>query len=140
MDKAQINALIPELFAPWIQQLDIRIDSLTDTEVVFSLPQNAALVRAGGTGGGVICGQALSAAIDTMSVLTLIHLNNRFRACTTSDLHVRFMRAIADGPVEVTVSALSNGRRMAVTQAACRVPGEHRVCAAGSATFVYLED
>ena len=140
MDKSQITALIPDLFAPWIQQLDVQIDQITTEEVSFILPQNASLVRSGGVGGGVICGQALSAAIDTMSVLTLAHLNDRFRACTTTDLQVRFMRAIPEGPVEVGVSALSNGKRMAVMQGICRVPGSTRICALGTATFIYLAD
>lgn len=140
MDKTQITGLIPDLFAPWVQQLDVQIDQINTNDISFILPRSALLVRSGGVGGGVICGQALSAAIDTISVLTLAHLNDRFRACTTTDLHVRFMRPIPEGPVEINVSALANGKRMAVMQATCRIPGRDRICASGTATFIYLED
>ena len=92
------------------------------------------------SGGGVVCGQALSAAADTLSVLALAHVNGRFRACTTTDLNVRFMRPVPLGPIDIAVSALSNGRRMAVTQTEIRQAGINRLCATATATFVYLEE
>jgi len=138
VNAADLEGLIPELFAPWVRQLDMSVVELGDREARFEIGENADLVRTGGPGGGVICGQALSAAADTLSVLTLAYVNGEFRPCTTSDLQIRFMRPVPLGRIDVRVSALSNGKRMAVTQVECRAAGDTRLCAAGSTTFVYL--
>ena len=68
MQAEELEALIPELFAPWVQQLPIAIVSLDDTSVRFEIAASPELARGGGAGGGVVCGQALSAAADTLSV------------------------------------------------------------------------
>ena len=142
----ELSALIPELFAPWVQSMNLSILAVNNTGASFALPAASALVRGGGKGGGVICGQALAAAADTVSVLALSHLNNRFRACTTTDLNVRFMRALSsEADVYIEVESLSNGRRMAVTEIrfhSMDKTGKHseKVAALASAGFMYLED
>ena len=48
----QANAMMSEIFAPWIQQLAMEPVSVSDTEAVLRLPANEALRHVG----GVICG------------------------------------------------------------------------------------
>jgi len=140
MEQIEIEALHESLFAPWVQSLGLQVIELNDVGASYRLPANADIVRAGGAGGGVICGQALAAAADTLSVLTLAHLNGRFRACTTTDLNTRFLRSIPQADVSIAVRVLSNGRRMATTQAEMRMQGQPKLCAMASAGFIYLED
>lgn len=136
----QVSALQKEVFAPWIQELRIISTSIDEIGCKFSFPGDSNLTRGGGKGGGVVCGQALSAVADTASVLTLSALNGRFRACTTVDLTAHFMRPVAEGDVEVKITALSNGRRMAVTRAEFRAAGSPKLAATVTCAFAYLED
>ena len=137
---AAIAALHDDIFAPWIRALGLRATTVEAGACRFILPESADLTRGGGQGGGVVCGQAVSAAADTASVLTLSALNGRFRACTTVDLTAHFMRPLPEGDVEITIEALSNGRRMAVTRAEFRAAGSPKCAATVTCAFAYLED
>ena len=140
MEKAAVEALLDQIFAPWVQALDLQVSELTETGGQFLLPESQALVRGGGDGPKVVCGQALAAAADTLSVLALSHLNGRFRNCTTVDMTTHFMRPLLLGNVEAHVEAVSNGRRMAVTRVEFRAPGQTKIAATATCAFAYLED
>ena len=133
-------ALLGEVFAPWIQELNITPVEVTATGGRFRLPESARLVRGGGDGPKVVCGQAVAAVADTASVLALSALNGRFRNCTTVDLTTHYMRPLMLGDVDVTIEALSNGRRMAVTRAEFRSAGSDKLAATATCAFAYLED
>ena len=115
MTPAALTTLYTEIFAPWVQALKIAVQEVGET-CQFTFQGGAQMVRGGGEGGGVVCGQAISAAADTCSVLALSHLNGAFRPCTTVDLTAHFLRPVPEGEVTVRVTAASNGRRMAVTR------------------------
>jgi len=136
----EMTALLGEVFAPWIQVLDIRPIALDSTGASFVLPESRDLVRGGGDGPAVVCGQAVAAVADTASVLALAGLNKRFRNCTTVDLTTHFMRPLMLGDVDVRIEALSNGRRMAVTRAEFRAKGSDKLAATATCSFAYLED
>lgn len=132
------QALLGEVFAPWIDALDIKVREIDQSEVHFVLPENPNLSRRGGEGGGVVCGQAIGAAADTCSVVTLSALNGTFRPCTTVDLTVHFMRPLPEGPADISVSALSNGRRMAATRTEFR-GSNGKLAASVTCAFAYLD-
>ena len=137
-DTDQAQALLGEVFAPWIQQLNLRVLAVTQDVLMLVLPGNPDLSRGGGEGGGVVCGQAIGAAADTGSVVALAALNGRFRPCTTVDMTTHFMRPLPEGDVEITITALSNGRRMATTRAEFRAPGG-KLAATATCAFAYLD-
>lgn len=136
----QMHDLLAEVFAPWIQELSIQPLAITATGARFLIPESKNLVRGGGDGPSVVCGQAVAAVADTASVLTLSALNGRFRNCTTVDLTTHFLRPMMLGDVEVTIEALSNGRRMAVTRSEFRSAGSTKLGATATCAFAYLED
>lgn len=136
VDEAQ--AVLGDVFAPWIQVLGLRVVSVGEAGASFVMPGNADLSRRGGPGGGVVCGQAVASAADTASVVTLCALNGDFRPCTTVDLTTHFMRPLPEGDVEIAITALSNGRRMATTRAEFRAPGG-KLAATATCAFAYLD-
>lgn len=140
MSIAEIVALHDDVFAPWIKALRLQPIAVEDGAVTFLMPESADLTRRGGAGGGVVCGQAVSAAGDTTSVLAITALNGRLRACTTVDLTAHFMRPLPQGDVDIRVETLSNGRRMAVARAEFRAAGSPKLAATVTCTFAYLED
>lgn len=135
-----MQTLLAQAFAPWVRDLQLTPTEITDTGALFLLPENPDLVRGGGDGPKVVCGQALAAVADTASVLALCGLNGRFRNCTTVDLTCHFMRPLMLGDVHITITALSNGRRMAVTRAEFRACEGAKLAATATCTFAYLED
>lgn len=132
------QAFLDDVFAPWIQAMGLKVDAVTETGLKMRLPKNPDLTRGGGPGGGVVCGQAIAAAADTGSVVTLSALNGTFRPCTTVDLTTHFMRPLPEGDVEIEITALSNGRRMATTRAEFRAPGG-KITATTTCSFAYLD-
>ena len=129
---------LDDVFAPWIKAMGLKVDAVMETGLKMRLPQNPDLTRGGGPGGGVVCGQAIAAAADTGSVVTLGALNGQFRPCTTVDLTTHFMRPLPEGDVEIEITALSNGRRMATTRAEFRAPGG-KIAATTTCSFAYLD-
>jgi acyl-coenzyme A thioesterase PaaI-like protein len=138
-----VGALYAEVFAPWVQALGLVPTEVSPAGAVFRLPCGPEVARGGGDGPPVLCGQAMAAAADTASVLTLSALNGRFRNCTTVDLTTHFLRPVLTPQAEIRVEALSNGRRMATTRVEVRpldgaAPG--KLAATATCAFAYLED
>lgn len=123
-------------FAPWTKALGIRAVGFDDRGGDFVLPRNPDLVHAG----GVICGQASAAAVDTCAPLTLSVFNGRFRKCTTVDLTTHFIRPLPPGDVEIRVDILQNGKRMAFLSIGMRAAGDTRLAVTATTAFAYLED
>lgn len=135
---AEAQAFLDDVFALWVRALGLRVSEINNGTAHFRLPANPDLVRGGGPGGGVVCGQAISAAADTASVVALGALNGAYRPCTTVDIAAHFMRPLPAGDAELAVSALSNGRRMATTRADFRAPGG-KLAASVTCVFAFLD-
>lgn len=134
----QGEALLAEIFAPWVQALGLRVTAVDETGARFLLPANPALTRGGGEGSGTVCGQAVAAAADSVSVVALAAHNGRFRPCTTIDMTTHYLRPLPEGDVEIAVTLLSNGRRMAATRAEFRSSAA-RLGATATCAFAYLD-
>src|SRR3954464_9274453 len=110
MDVPALQALLDELFAPWVRELELVVRSTTADGVTLALPVDPRHVH----GGGVVCGQTLMAAADTALVLAISHKLGGFRPQTTVQLQTSFLRAVAKDVPEVAVTAtvLKAGRSL----------------------------
>ena len=131
----EMQALLDEAFAAWIQQLNVKPLEVTPQGGRFELPENEDLSREG----GIICGQAIAAVADTVGVLCLSAHNGRFRQVTTVDMTTHFMRPLMKGAVEAEVTILSNGRRMATLRVDFRQSGKDKICAGATCAYAYLD-
>ncbi len=113
LDKQDVAKIIPQVFAPWVQDLSIEVTSIDDNLARFTIPQNDRLVRIG----GIVCGQALSAFADTAMVLALCAKFDGFRPVTTVDQTTSFMKPIRNVGVICDVEILRLGRQMAFLRA-----------------------
>ncbi len=96
-----LQRLLTEVFAPWVQALDLQLRELRDDAVVLALPVAPQFVH----GGGVLCGQTLMAAADTAMVLAVSHRIGGFRPMTTVQLQTSFLRPVPGDTVEVLLVA-----------------------------------
>ena len=125
MAAAALQALLGQMFAPWVQALGLQVQQVQQAEgggaeVLLALPVTAPHVHAG----GVVCGQTLMAAADTAMVLAVSAQLGGFRPMTTVQLQSSFLRPVpGDTPaVQVIARLLKPGRNLMFGEIECRLP------------------
>lgn len=108
-----LNALrdtLRTVVAPWVAELDLRLDEARLGEVVLTLPVAPKHVH----GGGVLCGQSMMAAADTAMILAVCTHLGGFQPMTTVQLQTSFLRPIAGdaGAARVTARVLRRGKNL----------------------------
>lgn len=104
-----LQQALSDLFAPWVQALNLEVERLDGDSVSLRLPQSDQLSRVG----GMLCGQAMMAASDTAMVLALIQHFGAFRPCSTVQLSSTFMKPLSGQDAIVTARVLRVGKAMA---------------------------
>jgi uncharacterized protein (TIGR00369 family) len=106
-----VDDALRDVFAEWVDLLELRLIDVRPGEVVLALPVTARHVHSG----NVMSGQTLMAAADTAMVLAVISKIGSFRPMTTVQLQTTFLRPVAPdaGEARVTATVLRLGRTMA---------------------------
>lgn len=130
----QVQTWLQELFAPWVQALDLRVLEVEPGEVRLLLPFSPSLCRVGGT----ICGQALMAAADTSMVLAIASQLGEFKPMTTVSQNTSFMRAVANGDVHVVARVLKPGRTLSFGEVELSSAADGRLAAHVTTTYAML--
>lgn len=109
--KEMLQLALSTVFAPWVQELDLKVLSAEKGRVDLALPVAPQHVH----GGGVLCGQTLMAAADTAMVLAVMTHLGEFKPMTTVQLQTSFLRPVPGDSGEVTMVArvLKMGRNLA---------------------------
>ena len=100
-DISRLQAALTQVFAPWVQELELRVLEARLGEVVFALPVLPRHVH----GGGVMCGQTMMAAADTAMVIAVMTHLGGFKPMTTVQLQTSFLRPIAGGSPDARLVA-----------------------------------
>jgi uncharacterized protein (TIGR00369 family) len=106
--------ILDDVFAPWIKDLALRIESITDAAEAaepyptarLRMPFSERLCR----DNGVVCGQALMAFADTAMVIAMIAASRGYRPMTTVDQTTHFMRAVVSSDVLADAQVVRLGR------------------------------
>jgi uncharacterized protein (TIGR00369 family) len=107
-----LQEVLESKVAPIVKGIGLKVVAATSQEVTLAMPVVAHVVH----GGGVLCGQAIMAAMDTAMVVALTaHGGGRFRPITTVQLQTTFMRPVpADaGEVRLIARVLRAGKSLA---------------------------
>ncbi len=102
-----VDRMLKELFAPWVQALGLKVQTCADGEAVFVLPFSTSLCREGGS----VCGQALMSAADTAMVFAISAQLGEFRPMTTVSLNSSFLRPVT-GDVLVRARVIKPGKSL----------------------------
>lgn len=105
---ADAQALLGDVFAPWVQDLNLAVETVTPQSAVLRMPFDEKLCRVG----GMICGQALLTGADTAMVIAICSGLGGFKPFTTVDLTVNYMRPIANEDALLTARIMRKGRTM----------------------------
>ena len=106
--KDAAEALLGDIFAPWVQDLNLGVDAMTPQSATLRMPFDEELCRVG----GMICGQALLTGADTAMVIAICSALGGFKPFTTVDLTVNYMRPIANEDAVLKAKIMRQGRSM----------------------------
>jgi len=135
MDPQTLEAAFAPVAADYVKRLGLRVAALRPGEVDVVLPVGAELVH----GGGVVCGQAIMAAVDTAMVLAMIADLGEFRPMTTVQLQTSFLRPVPRDAAEVLLTAriLRRGKSLAFGEISVRT-ADGRLAAQSTTTYALL--
>lgn len=103
------NALLSDVFAPWIQALEIRVEQVDANGARLRLPYRDQLCREG----AIVCGQALLSLADTAMVIAVSAASRGYRAMTTVDVSAQMMRPVQAVDVIADAKVIRLGRTLA---------------------------
>jgi len=135
MDAQTLQAAFADVAADYVKRLDLRVTAVRPGEMDLALPVAAELIH----GGGVLCGQAIMAAVDTAMVLAMIAELGEFRPMTTVQLQTSFLRPVPRETAEVLLTArvLRRGKSLAFGEISVRSP-DGKLAAQATTTYALL--
>ena len=135
MDKQQVlQSALAEYFAPWVQELGLRAESVDAGSATLRLPQSDKLSRVG----GMLCGQAMMAAADTAMVLALINQFGEFRPCTTVQMNSSFLKPLSNQDALVQARVVRAGKSLAFGEIDIRGATDGKSACRASVTYALL--
>ncbi len=135
MDPQTLQAAFAPVAADYVKRLDLRVTAVRPGEVDVAMPVAAELVH----GGGVVCGQAIMAAVDTAMVMAMIADLGEFRPMTTVQLQTSFLRPVPRETAEVLLTArvLRRGKSLAFGEISVCTP-DGKLAAQATTTYALL--
>ena len=126
--------LLSRVTAPWIQDLGIQIDSISELKCKFTLNYNKKLVRAG----NIICGQAIVSAADTAMIVAVISALGKYQEITTVDISCKYLRPLFEQGGSIETEILKLGRRLVVGRITFKDIQSNKLAAEISCTYALL--
>ncbi len=144
-DIEEATRVLAEVFAPWVQDLQLSIERIESTPPPTAPAdwQPGAILRMAFSErlcrhGGIVCGQALMALADTSMVFAILAANRGFRPMTTVDQTTHFMRAVANSDVLADARVVRLGRTMSFGRVTLLSAADNKPAAMVSSAFAML--
>ncbi|MEJ6021261.1 PaaI family thioesterase [Ramlibacter sp. PS4R-6] len=134
MDTNTLQSALAEYFAPWVQELGMKVDGFDAGSVTLRIPQSDRLSRVG----GMLCGQAMMAAADTGMVLALINQFGEFRPCTTVQMNTSFLKPLSKQDALVQARVVRAGKTIAFGEIDIRGADDGKSVCRASVTYALL--
>jgi acyl-coenzyme A thioesterase PaaI-like protein len=134
MDRDLLQSALAEYFAPWVQDLALKVELFDADSVTLRLPFNPKLTRVG----GMLCGQAMMAAADTAMALALVNHFGAFRPCTTVQMATSFLKPLSNQDALVQARLLRVGKALAFGEIDVRGADDGKSVSRASTTYALL--
>ncbi len=129
-----LEAALRDWFAPWVQELGLRVERFGHGEATLRLPFSERLARIG----GMVCGQALMSAADTAMVLAIVtQLGNR-QPMTTVQLNTSFLKPLSGKDALVTARVIRAGKNLVFGEIDIVAAGDGKSVCRASTTYALL--
>lgn len=132
-----LQAALAEYFAPWVQDLGLRVEPLPAAAgdgVILRLPHSARLTRVG----DMLCGQAMMAAADTAMVMALMRHFGGFRPCTTVQMNSSFLKPLSGQDTLVQARVVRAGKNLAFGEIDLRGATDGKSASRATVTYALL--
>lgn len=123
-----------EIFAPWIQDLNITIEAINTEGVVMRMPFDDKLCRIG----GMVCGQSMMALVDTCMVFVCFIGMQKFSDCATVTQNSSFLRPAMGSDIIATGHLIKAGRTLVFGEVTLHADGDPRPVCTATATYAVL--
>jgi len=130
------NEQLKRVFAPWIQQLNLRVTSIGEDEVELLMPFSDELCRSG----GLICGQALMSLIDTSMVFVCYLGMGKYSDCATVSQNTTFMRPAIGADVVAKGKLIKSGRTLIFGEVTLSTATDPRPICNGTLTYAVIPE
>jgi uncharacterized protein (TIGR00369 family) len=135
-DKTAATDLLNTVFARWVQDLDLSVESVSADAAVLRMKFSERLCR----DNGVICGQALMSLADTAMVFAVSGAVDTYLPMTTVDQSIHFLRPAAKADVLAEARVVRAGKTMAFGSVTLRVDGDERPVAMAQTAYALMRD
>ena len=135
-DQATAERMLTDVFAPWIQALELSIEGLGPEGAVLRMPFSQRLCR----DNGVICGQALMSLADTAMVFAVSSAGGAYRPMTTVDQTMHFLRPAVSADVLAEAKVVRLGRTMAFGSVTLTTDADPRPVAMAQLAYALLAE
>jgi uncharacterized protein (TIGR00369 family) len=135
MDPQTVQATFDGVAAEYVKRLALHVVAVRPGEIDLTMAVAPALVH----GGGVLCGQAVMAAVDTAMVMAMIADLGEFRPMTTVQLQTSFLRPVPKDATEVRLTAkvLRRGKSLAFGEISVLTP-DGKLAAQATTTYALI--
>ncbi len=133
-DHASAERLLQEVFAPWLQDLDLAVERIDGDGAILRMPFSDRLCR----DNGVVCGQALMSLADTAMVFAVAAASGGYRPMTTIDQTTHFLCPIAKANVLAEARVTRLGRSVAFGRVEITAEGDTRLAVTAQTAYALL--
>ena len=131
MTPKDAQTLLAENFAPWVQALNLNVETIDPEHALVRMPLGDHLSRVG----GIVSGQALAALADTSMVLAAVANAGTFKAFATTDLHTQFLRPGVGTAILCRAMVVRAGKALVFARAEMTEEDSGKMVATATATF-----
>ncbi|MGN6286526.1 MAG: PaaI family thioesterase [Afipia sp.] len=135
-DTAAAADLLNTVFARWVKDLDLSVQSVSADAAVLRMKFSDKLCR----DNGVICGQALMSLADTAMVFAVSGTVGAYIPMTTVDQSIHFLRPAAKADVLAEARVVRAGKTMAFGSVTLKVDGDERPVAMAQTAYALMRD
>ena len=135
-DTAAAADLLNTVFARWVKDLDLSVESVSADAAVLRMKFSDKLCR----DNGVICGQALMSLADTAMVFAVSGTVGAYIPMTTVDQSIHFLRPAAKADVLAEARVVRAGKTMAFGSVTLKVDGDERPVAMAQTAYALMRD
>lgn len=135
-DKAAADTLLKTVFAAWVQDLDLSVESISPERATLRMRFSERLCR----DNGVVCGQALMSLADTAMVFAISAAAGEYVPMTTVDQTVHFMRPVLKADALAEARVVRIGKTMAYGSVTIRTDKDEKPAAMTQTAYALLRE
>jgi uncharacterized protein (TIGR00369 family) len=135
-DKNAAVALLTTVFAAWVRDLDLSIETIGPGTAALRMRFSEKLCR----DNGVVCGQALMALADTAMVFAVAAAADGYPPMTTVDQTIHFLRPAIRSDLIAEARVIRLGRTMAYGSIAISTASDLRPVAIAQTAYALMRE